>query len=197
VHGREPGAASAVDQLPELQRRAGRGDVDDGVVAGEPGQVEHPPARLAKPLDILRRVPDGDVAVEVPVDRLVGRIDQVPVDLGNLAPELCPGDGPHEAALAEADDGPLRGPEHEGHRLAGDVAPPGRLQPGQIVEAGDAAGGDPGGVETAPVGRGIRVEVVGDVLPELLFLLLQTHLRLVVIPLHNRNVSQGRSPTQS
>ncbi len=197
VDGRQAGAAGAVGQLPELQRGAGRGDVDDGVVAGEAGEVQDPPPGLAEPLDVLRRVADGDVAVEVPMDRLVGRVDQVPVDLGDLAPELRPGDGPHQAPLAEADDGPLGRPQHEGHRLGGDVAPAGGLELGEIVEAGDVAGGDPGAVEPPPVERGIGVEVVGHVLPELFFLLLQTDLRLLVIPLHTRHVSQAGSPAQS
>ena len=197
VDGREAGAAGPVDQLPELQRRAGRRDVDDGVVAGEPGQVQDAPARLAEPLDVFRRVPDGDVAVEVPVDRLVGRVDQVAVDLRHLPPELGPGDGPYELPLPEADDGPLGRAEDEGHRLGRDVAPAGGLELGQIVEAGDVAGGDAGGVEPAPVEGGVGVEVVGDVLPQLFFLLPEAVLRLLVIPLHIRHVSQAGSRTQS
>ncbi len=39
--------------------------------------------------------------------------------------------------------------------------------------------------------------MVGDVLPELFLLLLLAHFRLFVIPLHDGNVSQAGSPTQS
>jgi hypothetical protein len=159
--------------------------------------VEDPPAGLAQPLDVLGRVADGDVAVEVPVDGLVGGVDQVPVDLGDLPPELGPGDGPHQAALPEPDDRPLRRAEHECDRFGGGVAPPGRFELGEIIEAGDVAGGDPRGVEPAAVEGGVGVQMVGDVLPELLFLLFLARLRLLVIPLHNRHVSQGGSLTQS
>ena len=45
-------------------------------------------------------------------------------------------------------------------------------------------------LEAAPVEGGVRVEVVGDVLPELLFLLPLAGLRLLLVPLHGRSHHQ-------
>src|SRR5438552_371791 len=94
---RTPGGAHAAttaapDELPVGKVGPRREDAGDDVVRVEPGPLEPSSTELADALDVVRRRPDRDALVDVPVHRLEHRVDEALVQQRLGPAELGPGD---------------------------------------------------------------------------------------------------------